>query len=78
LAASFPWFRANVDGVALRRIGVIFFYRSDFLLMLRFLRQKSADFLDFYALRPFSELGFSLTLAMWSTHSGTFTHRSPI
>jgi hypothetical protein len=76
LAASFPWFRANVDGVALRRIGVIFFYRSDFLLMLRFLRQKSADFLDFYALRPFSELGFSLTLAVWFTRKGAFTrHR---
>jgi len=43
-----------------------------------FFQQETAQILGLMALCPFSELGFSLTLALWSTHSGTLTHRRPI
>jgi hypothetical protein len=38
-------------------------------------RWETPDFLDFRALSPFSELGFSLTLALWFTQSGTLIRR---
>jgi hypothetical protein len=34
---------------------------------------ETAEILAFKALSPFSELGFSLTLAPWFTQSGAFT-----
>jgi hypothetical protein len=55
---------------------------SNFLLPLHFFgcaeffQQETAQILVLRALCPFSELGFSLTLAVWFTRKGAFTrHR---
>jgi hypothetical protein len=43
-----------------------------------FLLAENAEIQPFKAWSPFSELGFSLTLALWFTQSGTFARQSQV